>query len=700
MRAFFTLLFLLGAVLANADSYHVFEENGKVGLKNDQGAVVLPASFQALGWSDGSFSVIGEVTGYRIDQQWGIVNLKKEFITKAIYESLVYQGGNCIVAQKKINPVLTKSGCLDLLGATKIPFVYDGITVVGLRAVVFNLNHARYQVGLVDLDNREIIPSIYKNILPLGSLRYAVQNQSGKIALFSEQGKPISDFDIDSIAGFHKNHAVIYRNLKQGLIDRDGNLALEPKYKSIDVLDLNRAKVELPDQWLVITPKNETVNQLVADDLIPSGNDFIVRESGNYGVVNRELKLILPTQYEHLARLSEGRWIAKQKGKYGVIDESGTPLVSFRFDSLTDDPHGYRALTRQGWSLIDKNGKEKTYKSYAYLGGASLRNLHPSNYKGYWGLLDQNGDEVIHCVYDSLIQFSNELLVVKFKGKYGIINAREDWLVAPQAHPMEIVKDGLYLLRTPKNIFLKRLNGEVLYFTNNRIRLEKDLWFEILPDGVEKAIDYEGRIINRTAVPEKTQKLFVASEGLMGIQRDGKFGFVDSRGRLRIANRYDSIQDFQEGLAPVKLIGKWGFVNTDDKIVINPNYESVKRFKNGLAIAKQNKKAGIINTSAKIILGFQYDQIEQLPNANFLLTLAGTKGLADKVGTILLEPRFDSLEELGNGFVIVGRAKKFGVITPEGLSIIPMEYAKLTFDPVKNLFLALKKSEAKELSID
>jgi len=46
-------------------------------------------------------------------------------------------------------------------------------------------------------------------------------------------------------------------------------------------------------------------------------------------------------------------------------------------------------------------------------------------------------------------------------------------------------------------------------------------------------------------------KEFQLSEGLLGIRRDDKFGFVDARGSLVIANRYDSVADFKEGLAPV-----------------------------------------------------------------------------------------------------------------------------------------------------
>ncbi|MDZ7649430.1 MAG: hypothetical protein U5K54_21025 [Cytophagales bacterium] len=95
--------------VCQADSFLIFEENGKVGIKNQKGDVLVPAAFEALGWSDGSFSVIGDVTGYRLNNHWGILNLKKEFITQATYESLVYAGAEYVIARKKINPAANQS---------------------------------------------------------------------------------------------------------------------------------------------------------------------------------------------------------------------------------------------------------------------------------------------------------------------------------------------------------------------------------------------------------------------------------------------------------------------------------------------------------------------------------------------------------------------------------------------------------------
>ena len=57
---FFALLFF-GCLPGIAETYNTFEENGKIGLKDQQGDVVIPAKYEAIGWSDGSVSVIGKV---------------------------------------------------------------------------------------------------------------------------------------------------------------------------------------------------------------------------------------------------------------------------------------------------------------------------------------------------------------------------------------------------------------------------------------------------------------------------------------------------------------------------------------------------------------------------------------------------------------------------------------------------------------
>src|ERR687898_524761 len=105
MRMIFVISILFFSLTTVAEPYVRFEENGKFGLKNESGQIIIPAIYDALGWSNGSFSVTGKVTGYKLGATWGIVNVNNERVTKADYLSLTPADGSLIVATKKSSAI-------------------------------------------------------------------------------------------------------------------------------------------------------------------------------------------------------------------------------------------------------------------------------------------------------------------------------------------------------------------------------------------------------------------------------------------------------------------------------------------------------------------------------------------------------------------------------------------------------------------
>jgi hypothetical protein len=698
MKAWIFIGCALFSFSVSADRFEIFTENGKMGIKNELGQVIIPATFEALGWSDGSFSVIGNITGYRANELWGVMNLQREFITPAMYEALVYGGADNIIARKKINPAQTKTGCITLAGEVRIPFQYDGIAIHGLRAVVFNLHAGKYAYGLIDLNNRIIIPVQYRNITPLGTLRYAVENDKRKIALFREDGKPVTEFKIDSLSSFSAGKAIIYENLKRGLMDREGNIILTPVYRDIRIDD-DQVWVLASHEWLFINQQNIITDRLQADEVTRMpGNVLRVKRSAKFGLLNEALETICPLQYDQLDPIQHNRYIAIQNGKYGIVQSDGKPVIPFIYDSLFFEGNIFRAFQRvEGWALVDLNHQVKTQKRYDWI-GKPKGGLFPVINNHHWGALDKEGEEMIHCVYDSLTDITENAIAVKYKGQYGIITDKQDWLVAPQANKIQLITPEIYCQKEGSNLILKSTRHGIVYFTDNPIDFHSEFFTEYLPDGTEKIIDYQGVLMKRISPPQadNIEKIFKESEGLRGIQRDGKFGFIDERGRLRIANRYDGIGAFSEGLAAFKLLGKWGFINTSDQIAIQPNYDYVSPFQNGLSVVCRNGACGVIDKTGHPVLHLQYDSIVPTPKKTFRLIHQGKVGLADERGNILIEPRFDSLHELPNDRVIVEAGNKFGVLTQSGLSVIPIIYDTLIFDEVRNQFLALTKSNWKK----
>jgi len=690
---------LLITFFSAASSYNVFEENGKVGLKNEQGKVLIPARYEALGWSNGKFSVLNNVTGYKADGLWGLIDLDNHVVTKAVYQDILPADGSLIIARKKSNLSLRMvMGCLNASGKEIVPFEYDGLKLYFLRVVVFTKVGNLYKYGLIDLENKTLIPQQYKNIYSIGSLRYAVENFEDKMALFTENGKQVTNFNIDSISSFKKNYAIIYQGSSQGLIDREGQIKVEPTYREIRIDDDGTLHTRQIDEWLFLDGQNKLLQKKGADSVIAIGKNLLnITTAGFIQVEDYHLKPIFITKFSTLGKFIHDKAIFSINDKYGIARKNGSILLDARFDNLYSDHHFFIAnqkrAGRNNWVVLDSVGNALNTKPYDHIHPFNGK-IFPVMTRNFWGAINASGKEIIACTYDSILQQLGENIVVKFRGQFGIINHNAEWIVTPRPNKLKLITDQRFIEITPKTTYLKSFDGNSIYFSENKLEISAAHIIEYLPSGTLWEIDLNGIIVNRQVQPEGSiEKIFPESEGLRAIKKNGQYGFVDSQGRLRIANRYDDIQSFREELAAVKIRNKWGFINHDDKIAIQPIYEEVSAFKNGISLVKQKGLQGLIDKNGKQILPTRYESVKVLAHGSLLIQQDKLYGLADEGGKLLINPKYHTLVDLNNNYVIVERDGKYGVISLQGISTIPLIYDLITYDAFNNFFIALKKSE-------
>ncbi|RAV99788.1 WG repeat-containing protein [Pseudochryseolinea flava] len=698
LSCFFFFLLISFFSAATSAQYEIFQENGKVGLKDTDGQIVIPAQYQSIGWSDGKMSVINNITGYKQNELWGLISIKNHRLTQPTYSELVPAEGNMLLARKKSTLSLRNvQGCITVDGKEVIPFQYDGIKISSLRAIVYTKIDNQYRYGLIDLSNKTIISQQYKDIRSIGSLRYAVENFDRKTALFADNGKQITSFSIDSISVFKKNFAIIYQGNLQGLIDREGQIKIEPTYREIQVTNEGTVNARAADEWIVLDGKNQLIRKTFADMIEPTGKDQLrILQSGKVTLADVQFNTTSKTTMNALGGFYRDRAVFTYDGKQGLIDRRGNTIIEPLFDKLVQDRQFLLANVRQmgadRWSLLDSLGKKISTKSYDFITPFNGEYFAVKQ-RGHWGAISFAGKEVLNCTYDSLLQAKGQFIVVKFRGQYGIMNLNDEWIVTPRSNMLRLVSETRYVEFSPKTIFLKSMDNQVIYFTDNQVVWKEDHLLETLPSGTVWKIDMDGRITDRKVHPdEPIEKIFEESEGLRGIQKNGKFGFIDSRGRLRIANRYENIKPFSEELAPIMIRGKWGYINHYDNIAIQPIYEDVANFKDGYAQVKQKGLYGLINKQGVQVLPVRYESISVTPHKNLLIKQDKSFGLADAKGKTLIHPRYHYLEDAGNGFAVAMRDGKYGVVTYQSISTIPMLYDLIIFDPYNNVFLAMKKS--------
>lgn len=700
--AYIFCLFLL-TIFSVARGYSVFEVNGKVGLKNEAGKVLIPAKYEALGWSDGAFSILNNITGYRMAGKWGLISLTNHIITKPEFEEISPAEGSLVLARKKSSTLRVVSGMINASGKEIIPFQYDDIKLTSLRAIVFTKIGNQYKYGLLDFENKVLIPQQFKNIISVGSLRYAAEDFNCKWALFTENGKQITNFSYDRIFPFQRNYAIIHLAKKQGLIDRDGLVKIEPEFGEIK-LDQNGSVFAKPFSTLLfLNGQHKVLRKIFADSIDGISKNLLKITTAKFiQLTDGNLRPLSNIAISTLENFVKGSAIFSTDKRFGLIRKDGTVIIEPKYTQLKWSGHYLLSNLKQGsknnWILLDSLGKPLHTKTYDLILPFNGR-FFPVVNKMSWGGIDTSGKEILSCTYDSILQAKGQNIVVKFHGQYGVINHNEHWLVAPRPDKIRIISDDRFLEYSPRVTYLKSFDNSIIYFTENKLELQGNFLLEYLQSGTMWAINLDGLIADKGTMPEGIEKIYQETEGLRGIRKNGQYGFIDAQGRLRIANRYDDIQPFSEQLAAMKIRGKWGFIGHDDKIAIQPTYDEVWDFRNALAVVKQKGFFGVVDKSGKQVLLPRYESVQVLDNRNIIVKQNGLIGLVDPLGKILINSKFDHVEDLDNGFIIVKRDGKYGAMTSQGVSTIPLIYDFLSYDGANNIFYATVNASWVEMKL-
>jgi len=177
---------------------------------------------------------------------------------------------------------------------------------------------------------------------------------------------------------------------------------------------------------------------------------------------------------------------------------------------------------------------------------------------------------------------------------------------------------------------------------------------------------------------------------LWPIRIDGRWGYIDRTGKIRIAARYATHDVFSEGLAPFKKSkgGKWGYMNTLGMTVVEPQYEKADAFSEGLAavgtkVLQSGKiQFGYIDRTGRIVIRPKYSKA-----GKFSEGLAAVKTPPDQIGYITrtgeyaIAPRnaytvldVGTLPEFSEGLVEFKVGKVWGYMNKAGKAVLKPEY--------------------------
>ena len=178
----------------------------------------------------------------------------------------------------------------------------------------------------------------------------------------------------------------------------------------------------------------------------------------------------------------------------------------------------------------------------------------------------------------------------------------------------------------------------------------------------KEELEYEMKLANTLLYPIRYEKLW---------------GFIDEKGNVIIAPKFEDAEEYSEGLAVVKIKGKYGYTDKTGKLIISSDYDEAFPFHEGHAIVELKDKLGMINRNGEFIIPPRYEDLGRLEGGFTYFLLDSLYGYFDSKGIERIKPKYTDANNFEGGRAIISINGYYGLIDAFGTTYIPMMYEEL-----------------------
>ena len=302
---------------------------------------------------------------------------------------------------------------------------------------------------------------------------------------------------------------------------------------------------------------------------------------------------------------------------------------------------------------------------------------------GGCGLIAANGkwiqspiidDEQMCTLYDwEFSRFNGDYLIVRYKGKYGVIDRLGEIVVSTKYDNIEYLDNPNYFkVSLSRKYGVIDASGRIIVPIENDYvgRMGEDI-IVVKRDGVYGCYDANGRNV----VPFEYQEIKEYVGGMARICFKGRYGFIDRNGEILVAPFSDSVENFSDSCACVTIKNRVGFVTLQGDWIVPPMYDSGASFFGGLAPVGRDGKYGYINKMGEPVIPMRYDFADVF-NAKYKIARVKRSnkwGVVNMDGNDILPLNYDEVTICADGFIYVKKDGKCGIFSSSGNMIYPVE---------------------------
>ena len=510
-------------------NYHVINENNKYGVIDRDGNVVVEAKYDVVQIPNPSkdiFICLHDYNSEDRDYSSDVLNSKGEKLyqeygnvqaipTETTYDGIPFE--KTVLKYKKDG----KYGLVSLEGKQILKPEYESVTAIPYKEGMLIVKQEE-KCGVVNINGKILIPVEYESI--------TADNYYSDQSMYKTTGFIVS-----------KKNDEGYR---YGYINYKGKEIVKTEYTQIDRVtemqdDKNVYLVAYKNgQAGLLKNKKVVLNYEYEDINYNSYNDvFVVKRNSKEGIADKQGKIIVPTEYTNIS--FGGIYVnADKDGQFILLDINGNVIENQ--DIVTklptkDGKHYIVADKNEMYDITDLNGQSMIENSYAY-----MEEIEPNYFvvgnNNKNGIIDLSGKAFVDLKYNSIFHIDGTDLLQANISDTNTISL--------------IDKKKMKVLATMDNASVEIDDDYIRLYSNKESKYFSDTGKQLI-----------------------TRDVFPNNE-LYAKEIDGKWGFADRSGDIKVECKYDMVTEFNEyGFAGIKIDDKWGSINLKGEVVQEPKYK-------------------------------------------------------------------------------------------------------------------------------
>jgi WG containing repeat len=564
------------------------------------------------------------------DQHYGVIDINGKIIIPFIYQEILPQ-------VKHLFPVRSdefKWGFVSVEGEVIVPMWHDNFRLSYKDKHLLLQKELRW--GIYSVSHEELIPPLYKQINNVNNKLYKAL-PFAHWQILQSNGTALYAKDTDTLQTLNTATACYTIQGKKGICSSTKELC-SAQFENILPAHDSLYFVQKNNYWGVATGNGHFIMEPQFEAVKAYPNYFIAtlkyREQKIY---TWHLKPLTTSSYLNISDSSNGLWAVQNTiDLWGYLNAKGELSIPCRYSKVEHFHQGLAKVTLEGISYYINTHEEQiiTPSECAYYESGFLKvnsDYHKSYIKGFHE-------------YERLEILSDQYYRVQSKKGYGILNDNGDLVLPCEYNSIELSKDEKLLIAQKKKLhYLYTISGQLIGMPHKR--------FERMIDASEGLVkikykgglgfcDLEGRIIISTQYD--ATDLF--HEGICAVKLRGKWAYIDTEERFILQPYYNEPATFYGKAGIIQENNDYHLINTKGKLTLEYPLQHIERTTEGFYII-QNKAGlyGLANASGKELFPPKYKNITSHEGGVFIVTDDEYSGAIDATGKIVVSIKYHTL---------------------------------------------------------